>query len=266
MLTLNGAQTELSTTEGKTVFFFLSFSLSVLSIVRGQVSLISARKKGHLDNEAKFLLVVYQIFAILPRLYAITLLLIGMDRVVSLSIFGLVALLHILLSCATQKILLKEERNLFWQSMWTFLAPPLFLDWDTLYRQQEYKMSIQECWSRTKYCIVIHNTLTLLGNIALDREVGLRFTQIVSPEIDTVIKFVTLICIHVILIWLSFLYFKRLHPWARLLNSELAQQPDIFQIRRISKIHPTQADLDKTKQGQDLSHRSRFTGLDPINN
>ena len=252
MLTLKGAQTELMTTEGKTLFFFLSLTFSFMSIVRGQVSLISARKKGHLDSEAKLLLSVYQIFAILPRTYAIVLLLNGMNTAVSFPILGLVALLHILLSCATQKILFKEEKNLFWQALWTFLTPPLFLDWDTLYRQQGYKMSVQECWSRTKYCIIIHNTLTLLGNVTLDRVVGLGWTQIVSSEIDTVLKFVILICIHIILIGLSFLYFKRLHPWARLLNAELTKQPPTIYRKRNSKIHPTQA--DKSKQSPDLGN------------
>ena len=221
VLTLDGANSQLKMTEGNRLFFFLSLTLSVLSIVRGQVSLISARKNGHLGTFAKLILAVYQIFAILPRIHAMVLLFNGVSSSISLPILGLVAILHILLSCAIQKILFIEEKNLFWQALWTFLTPPLFLDWDRLYRQQDYRISIKECWSRTKYCIFIHHTLTLLGNIAMDRIGGFGWTQLLSTEIDNVIKLVILVCCPVISIGLSFIYFKRRHPWAKLLNAEL---------------------------------------------
>ena len=272
MLTLKGAETDLLTNAGKAIFFILSFALSVQSIVRGQISLISARKKGQLETEAKFLLAIYEVLAILPRLYAIVLLFSGenlkgqeesgINYVVSFTIFGLVASLHILLSCAAQKLIFKEEKSLFWQALWTFLAPPLFFDWDTLYRQQEQKMTILECWSRTKYCIFIHNALTLLGNVALDRIVGLGMTKIVPgyPDLDNVIKFATLVCIHAILIGLTLLYFKRLHPWARLLNAELTKNQQVPQPRQ-SKIHPAQANFNTPRQSAGLRNGSHSTGL-----
>ena len=280
MLTLKGAETDLLTNAGKAAFFLLSFLLSIHSIVRGQVGLISARKKGHMENEAKALLAVYQVFAILPRLYAIALLVSGenlngqeesgITYIVAMTVLGLVVTMHILLSCAAQKIILNEEKNLIWQALWTFLAPPLFFDWDTLYRQQEQRMTIKECWNRTKYCIFIHNTLALIGNVALDRIVGFGLTEIVPnyPDFDNVIKFAILICIHIILIGLTFLYFKKLHPWARLLNAELNKHQKIIQPRHHPKIHPTQPNFNTSKQFADqvvgLAEGSQSRALSPL--
>ena len=45
--------------------------------------------------------------------------------------------------------------------------PPLFLDWDDLYRSNEGRMSVRDCWERTKRVVFAHNILTLFGNVAI---------------------------------------------------------------------------------------------------
>ena len=235
VLTVDGAKEQMGLTEGKMLFFFLSLLVSVLSIIRGQVNLISARKNGHLGKTATFLVVLYILVAVVPRglmfMSLLGVILHAADlhvKCAAVAVFLTICFLHILASFWLQTVILKAKKNRFRQSVWTLLLPLLFLDWDSLYFtliQEGYSMSIQECWRRNKYIIFSHNFLTLLGNIALDRDItGLFVKDLVSPEISTTIKFGLLALSPIILIGLSFLYYRYVHAWARVLNAELLPQ------------------------------------------
>ena len=52
-------------------------------------------------------------------------------------------------------------------AIWSLLAPPLFLDWDYLYRQGGFSITITECWERSKKVLLLHHLITLLGNMVL---------------------------------------------------------------------------------------------------
>ena len=222
VLTLEGAVKQLELTEGKKLFFILSLTLSLISVVRGQINLISARKNGQLGILAKLFLAIYLIIAIIPRMYAFTALLNGREAYLAFSVLSLVFLLHTGLSYVIQKKIFQQREQKFMQALWTFLTPPLFLDWDTLYRQQVGKMSIQECWTRTKYVILGHNILTLIGNIALGHKVTKPILELgVSSGIDDIIKLAIMMLSQMTLLALSYCYLKTRHPWARILRAEL---------------------------------------------
>ena len=68
-----------------------------------------------------------------------------------------------------------------------------------------------------------HNLLTLFGNMTM--AVALLLTNDFSEHLHVTVVFMSVTLISpVMLIGLSFLYFKQCHPWARLLKSELAEE------------------------------------------
>jgi len=226
VLTLEGAAMQLDLTDGKKLFFLLSLTGSLFSIVRGQINLISARKNGQLGLLAKLFLTAYLVIAIVPRIFVFTALISGQKALESLTALTLVAIIHIGISYAIQRITFREDQFRFRQALWTILTPPLFLDWDTLYRQQMGKISIPECWKQTKHVILGHNLLNLLENIALGHLVSSSLLPVksVSFEIDTIIKLAVMLLSQIALVALSFNYFKTRHPWARILNSKLSKR------------------------------------------
>ena len=232
VLTLEGAVKQLELTEGNKLYLYFSLTWSLCSIVLGQINLISARKNGQLGIKSKIFLAFYLIVAIVPRMYAFTALLNGREAYLAFSVLALVFLLHTGLSYVIQEKIFLQDHNKFMQALWSFLTPPLFFDWDTLYRQEVEKgrkMSIPECWNRSYFVILGHNILTLIGNIALGHRIikpltshfsFLKFSG--SPGIDAIIKLAIMVLSQIALFALSFIYFKQCHPWARILKVELS--------------------------------------------
>ena len=130
---------------------------------------------------------------------------------------------------------LKLRRSALGNLYGQFLLPPLFLDWDELYRREEHNISVEECWDRTKVVFMLHNFLTCFGNIVLlvtcilSGKMSPLYPSIIdffnlsslsSPmlEIFLAIYFTAIACaIQAIQIWITLLYYKKFHPWARVL-------------------------------------------------
>ena len=115
-------------------------------------------------------------------------------------------------------------------AIWSLLAPPLFMDWDHLYRQGEYSTTITECWQRSKKVLFLHHLITLLGNVVL----VLAFIPFMlqTNSNATAAAFATTLGTgmgvavvgQALNIGLGFIYFKTCHPWARLLKAELSKK------------------------------------------
>ena len=216
-------------------FVFVSAGISMLSIVHGQIKLISTRKNGHLGIYAQILLVFYLVVAIAPRGYLlfcslrfgfslsnapdnVNFIFVNLPIIMTAVV---VLLLHIGVSHAIQTEYFKQTRKTVVQGLWTFLAPPLFLDWDTLYEQEDYKVSIKTCWRRSMIVVVLHNILTFCGNVAIC--VSLLMKKDFESEGESIYSLIVPMTVSpVLLISLSILYFKRFHPWARVLRGELS--------------------------------------------
>ena len=233
-------------------FSIISSIISLLSMVRGQINLISSQKNGQMGLPATCLLAVYMIVSLFIRAGIIFLSISATYQLIKygkfqyghlLFIFTItsVALLHIILSFAIQYCLLKGAKSNLKQALWSFLSPPLFLDWDFLYRQEEFEMSILDCWRRTRNSFLIHNLLTLVGNLALGIPVYiLAYYKFQNPhffETDDFFQFpiystlcttIPALVSQLLLIGMGFLYFKKFHPWARILNAELAIRTALF--------------------------------------
>lgn len=252
-------------------FAIFSSVVSLFSVIRGQVALMSTQKNGQLGILAKCALIPCMATAILIRVGIIFLSIIATfnfirathwyggdihtgltstfretSHLLLIQVLLAILILHILSSYMIQKRLLKGTKSNLKQALWSFLSPPLFLDWDFLHVQEEYVMPIPECWRRTRNCFFFHNLLTLLGNIALGIPFFILRTQ---PQIETyflkylkypagypcfawcgwhhdwvmITVLATVTLSHLILVGLGFLYWRKFHPWARILNEELAR-------------------------------------------
>ena len=144
-------------------------------------------------------------------------------------VLSMVAILHILFSALIQTKVLKSKEKRFRQALWTLLMPPLFLDWDDLYRENEGRMGVRECWVRTKRSIMAHNIITFLGNVAILASVLYNVEHStqklpnhwpLTPWLP--VSIFASFLIQIIQIGLGNLYFKSCHPWSRLLKGELA--------------------------------------------
>ena len=234
------------------VFSVASSVVSMLSMVRGQMNLISRQKNGQLGIFEMFLISTYLTVGILTRAGIVLASIVatyhiknlGFAHILFIVVTLTVALLHIILSFLVQKWLLNGKLSSLKQSLWSFLSPPLYLDWEHLYRKyrrDDIEMPIPKCLKHTMKCFLLHNFLTLVGNITLGIPVficafyvmpfqaandnyadGLRYVKRLS-FVTTVCTLTLAVLSQVVQIGLGYLYLKSAHPWARILNVELAK-------------------------------------------
>ena len=267
----------LNLSESEVYFSIASSIISVLSMVRGQINLISSAKSGQMGLIATFVIAIYMIVAIFARtLIIISSILATIEFIRSIDdlyeeaqfisayfnsfseilqthgrlIFILstitVALFHIIFSYLIQKWLLRGKKSNLKEALWSILSPPLYLDWEYLYRKEDFEMPIQECWKRSRNSFLFHNLLTFIGNLALGIPLYILnhysydglidfydennwFVRAMDYDIDNwqmqqsrlLFPLILAIASQPILIGLGFLYFKKFHQWARILQAEL---------------------------------------------
>ena len=167
-------------------------------------------------------------------------------------LLAVILALHVMASYKVLARLQLSRSKIFLHALWSLLVPPLYSEWDEQYRRSNYRLSISECWSKTKFVIVTQNLITFLGNLMLSipaivylSDPDLIPTSLVqtveSLEIDTfpldqltlslkiyrVIPLLQLILVFVsplIMMSLTFVYYKKFHPWSRVLNVEVSSE------------------------------------------
>ena len=190
-------------------FSLFSSVVSLFSMVRGQVGLISAKKNGHLGILAKCVLTLYMAISILVRagiilmsisasinfiratyfaelwgktLTDVTMVFKDTSHLLFVLIIYALTIFHLIISNLIQRRFLKGTRNNLQHALWSLLSPPLFLDWDSHHiMQEDDEGHIPECWRRTKNCFLFHNFLALGGNLALGIPMYIFRSQ---PQID----------------------------------------------------------------------------------
>ena len=121
--------------------------------------------------------------------------------------------------------------------LYTFLCPPVHLDWELIYRLSEGTVTIKECWRRSKIIMIAFNLILLIQNIillvpmmklklAIDARNGFLENdfppnadeQFSTQMVDSLLfyslgGFAILPVISCLLTWL---YFRKYHAWSRL--------------------------------------------------
>ena len=132
-------------------------------------------------------------------------------------------------------------------------------------------MPILDCWKRSKHVLCLHNLITLLGNIVL-LHAFIPMLVKTNPDL-TALSYATIIGLDVaivsqiLILGLGFLYFKTCHPWARLLNAELAKRTvSEASEQRSGRFNYEQPDLTKPSESEpDLESSSVPYQLSLIN-
>ena len=204
----------------------LSATISLFSLLRGQVNLVSTLKRA--GPKALVLLCLYFALGTLTRVTAAMMYMmpvlhgspITMDMVIKDWSFWLcMVTVHLVVSFSLLTWFydgVQSKRKRFLQSSWTLLCPPLFIDWETLHRLKKYKMPIEVCWKRSRIIFLSHNLLMVTENMVMclasvfvrDWKWGnLRFVSMVLFPL-----------IQMCMIALAYQYFWQGHLWSRIVR------------------------------------------------
>jgi hypothetical protein len=158
-----------------------------------------------------------------------------------------VFLLHIVICSFLQSILksdVKEKltRKIF-LSIYSLMSPPLFLDWEVIYRQNEKKLSVKESWRKSQEFLICNIMMHLVQHtifciplmirkmsiLARNTELTENYVMPLKNELLSTyivdILFATGIAVAFVLppiqYGLAYLYFVKGHPWSRVLNAKI---------------------------------------------
>ena len=204
----------------------LSATISLISLLRGQVNLVSTLKRA--SPMAMIILCVYFALGTATRVVAVMIFMMPMlhgavetveTAVANYSfLVGLVAV-HLLLSFLLLTWFYggaQSKRRRFLQSSWTLICPPLFIDWETIHRLKRYEMPIEECWKRSRNQFLSHNLLMVTENMV----VCLASVLVRDWKWEN-LRFICMILFPLIqlsMIALAYLYFTQGHLWSRILR------------------------------------------------
>ena len=138
-------------------------------------------------------------------------------------------------------------RRRFLQALWSFICPPLFLDWELIYKncnQCNVKISIEESWKRSKIIFALNNVMMFIENLLFciplfiykyEVDTNSKFAEDKwSPLVRKVTLFSNLNITSAFLTpfmmgGLAYFYFiVKGHPWTRILNDALREKEDII--------------------------------------
>ena len=77
------------------------------------------------------------------------------------------------------------------------------------------RAAVNDCWKKTKLILLTHNLLTFMGNMAM----ASAALAVIDPS-QLAIVIISSITLQIVQLGLGFFYYKKCHPWARLLSTE----------------------------------------------
>jgi hypothetical protein len=153
---------------------------------------------------------------------------------------------HLFITFKLQSKLIKgsKERatNKIFRTLFALLCPPLFMDWEEIYRDNKGSITFKESWTKSQKCLVVHILMHFIEHIVLciplmlfkktidqrNKQLSYLFPPLNDELYSTFIVNLLLgIGITVAFVLppihygLAHLYFVRGHPWSRLLNAKL---------------------------------------------
>ena len=149
--------------------------------------------------------------------------------------------IHFLFGCTVMSFLSGDSER--WHLLFTLVVPPLFHDWEDIYRQSKEDVTIQSCWVKSILSLTLYLVLFAIEHAALciplamlKYFVALRVADMretgfpLLPEEEESVRFIDLLfysflgvcCLAVPLLQLllALIYFKYGHAWSRVLNRE----------------------------------------------
>ena len=204
----------------------LSATISLFSLLRGQVNLVSTLKRA--GPKALVLLCLYFALGTLTRVTAAMMYMmpvlhgsrVTMDMAIKDWSFWLcMVTVHLAVSFSLLTWFydgVQSKRKRFLQSSWTLLCPPLFIDWETLHRLKKYKMPIEVCWKRSRIIFLSHNLLMVTENMVMClASVFVRDWKWGSLRFISMVLFPL---IQMCMIALAYQYFWQGHLWSRIVR------------------------------------------------
>ncbi len=152
---------------------------------------------------------------------------------------------HVLAATAIWKTVL-DQRD-WWNILYTAVTPPIFLDWEEMYRSRTGGESIRDCWLSYRRGLLLYTLMFAIEHLLLCAPLAVlkyflgahaaqmeaNFFPLLPEEVGSLstvnILLFSSIAIHAVLtpfvqITLALLYFKYGHSWSRVLRQEV----DIF--------------------------------------
>jgi hypothetical protein len=136
----------------------------------------------------------------------------------------------------------ERTTNKIFQTLYTLLSPPLYLDWEEIYRDGKGSITIKDSWRKSQKFLVCHILMNFIEHIVLCipltlfksaiQERNMQLSKLFPPLNDELYSTfivnlllgvsITVLCVLPPLQYgLAHLYFVKGHPWSRLLNSKL---------------------------------------------
>jgi hypothetical protein len=128
------------------------------------------------------------------------------------------------------------------QSLYALMSPPLYIDWEKIHRDSNGLITVKESWKKSKKLLIFHIAVYFVEHIMLCIPLVLfkdviekRNTELanffppVKDEMYSTHVVNVLIAVGILVAFvlppiqygLSHLYFKKGHPWSRILNAKL---------------------------------------------
>jgi hypothetical protein len=137
----------------------------------------------------------------------------------------------------------KERKiKIMFEGIYSLLCPPLYFDWEMLFRESLESLTINQCWTRSKFMVLVNIMMHFVQHIVLcipmmlmkatiaEREAQLsgHFT-LLNDELHSTHRVNILLTAGLVTSAvlpfaqgaLAYLYFTVGHPWSRILNAHL---------------------------------------------
>jgi hypothetical protein len=163
-----------------------------------------------------------------------------------LILFPVLLFLNITTTYMLQSMLHTQNKEIkikrVFEALYSLLCPPLFFDWELLFRESNEALTITQCWTRSKFMVLANIMMHFVEHIVLCIPLMLMKSAIAKRESQLEDHFHPLgdelyskYMVNILLTagmltstvlpffqcTLAYVYFRVGHPWSRILNAHL---------------------------------------------
>ena len=134
----------------------------------------------------------------------------------------------------------REIPQRLFHALWAFICPPIYLDWEAIYRDTACSLPVRSCWRRSMTCFAAFNLMHSIETVLFGLPTFLlvrtfEMDPALSESVWQVRLFLNLTIANtfvtpLVMGGLAYLYFVyKGHPWARILRRELGAKDESLQ-------------------------------------